>query len=256
MTKKQAGRKPRRTLFSGRAMMIVAVFGVVVVVVVIALSSMQASQGNALAEQTSLVVEPISSAESPALAITTVFNPTRPPVDARLDLDPILGDPTAPVTIIEYGAYGCEACRAWHQAGIIDQVLNRYPRQVRFIFRDFPVIVPAYDQMAAEVAQCALDQDQALFWALHNALYTTVHVGASRDTVIEAGNAVGLDAQLLRACAESGQHRETVRYDLTRAISLGLPGTPSFLVNDARVFYASPDVLVEFIEQALDNLPS
>ena len=78
--------------------------------------------------------------------------------NARFDYDPVLGDPAAPVTIIEYGAYGCSACRAWHRAGIIEQVLAEFPGQVRFVFRDFPVIVPAYDQMAAEVAQCALDQ--------------------------------------------------------------------------------------------------
>ena len=39
----------------------------------------------------------------------------------RLALDPILGDPNAPVTIIEYGAYGCHACQSWHRAGIIER---------------------------------------------------------------------------------------------------------------------------------------
>ena len=32
----------------------------------------------------------------------------------RLELDPMMGNPDAPITITEYAAYGCEACRQWH----------------------------------------------------------------------------------------------------------------------------------------------
>jgi hypothetical protein len=78
----------------------------------------------------------------------------------RFDLDPILGNPDAPVTIIEYGAYACLACRSWHQARIVEQMLAEYPDQVRFIL-GFPD--PPYDRMAAAVAQCALDQSQEGF---------------------------------------------------------------------------------------------
>jgi protein-disulfide isomerase len=170
----------------------------------------------------------------------------------RLDLDPVLGNPDAPVTIIEYGAYACTACRAWHQAGIIEQILAAYPDQVRFIFRDFPVIFPAYDHMAAEVAQCALDQSQAGFWALHDALYTTVRIGSSQEDILRTGEQLGLDGSALRACVESNIHRETVQYDEDRARRLALPGTPSFLVNNTRIFNATPDVLAAAVEQALD----
>ncbi len=169
----------------------------------------------------------------------------------RLDLDPIMGNPDAPVTIVEYGAYACPSCRAWHQAGIIEDILAAYPDQVRFIFRDFPVIVPAYDRMAAEVAQCALDQSQAGFWALHNALYETIQVGTSSDQIVQVGQQLGLDGVALQSCVDANTHTETVQYDFDRARSLALPGTPSFLVNDQRIFNASPDVLVAAVEEAL-----
>ncbi len=169
----------------------------------------------------------------------------------RLDLDPILGNPDAPVTIIEYGAYACPACRSWHQARIVEQILAEYPGQVRFIFRDFPVINPPYDRMAAAVAQCALDQSQDGFWALHDALYTTALPGSSQDDLIRLGEQVGLKGDALHACAEANTHRATVQYDETRARNLGLPGTPSFLVNDIRLFSATPDTLRAAVEQAL-----
>lgn len=172
-------------------------------------------------------------------------------VSDRLEYDPVLGSPNASVTIIEYGAYGCSACRAWHQAGIIEQILVEFPDQVRFVFRDFPVIVPTYDRMAAEIAQCALDQSQAGFWSYHDLLYTVATPGMSRDELIALGGQVGLDQELLQTCASSGGHRQTVEYDLNRAMNLGLPGTPAFLVNDARIFNATPDVLRTAIISAL-----
>ncbi|MDL1885506.1 DsbA family protein [Anaerolineae bacterium CFX8] len=175
-----------------------------------------------------------------------------PPVaNNRLEYDPVLGNPDAPVTIIEYGAYACSACRAWHQAGIIEQILAEFPDQVRFVFRDFPVIVPAYDRMAAEIAQCALDQSQAGFWEFHDLLYTEAVPGMSQDELIVLGGRAGLDQEALRTCVASGTHRETVQYDLNRAMNLGLPGTPSFLVNGARIFNATPDVLRSAIINAL-----
>ena len=147
---------------------------------------------------------------------------------SRLDLDPILGNPNAPVTVIEYGAYACPACRSWHQAGIMEQILAEYDGQVRFVFRDFPVISPTYDRMAANVAQCALDQGQDAFWAIHNALYEIIPVGSSQESLIQAGAQMGLDVVHLRTCVEENTHAATVQYDNERARQLGLPGTPTW----------------------------
>ena len=87
---------------------------------------------------------------------------------ARLVDDPALGPTTAKVTIIEYGDFGCPTCRAWHRAGILDQVLAQYGDQVRFLWRDFPVITPQSPK-AAEAGQCAYDQGK--FWDYHDLLY-------------------------------------------------------------------------------------
>jgi protein-disulfide isomerase len=171
---------------------------------------------------------------------------------ARHQVDPVLGPADAPVTIIEYGAYGCPSCRQFHQLGIIDRLLADFDEQVKFVFRDFPVITPAYDRRAAEVAQCALDQSNDAFWAFHDTLYTHVEVGASTDELVGWALALGLDEEALRACVDSGIHESTVAYDLERGLALGLPGTPSFLINEQRVFAASESSLRAAIQQALD----
>jgi len=84
-------------------------------------------------------------------------DPSQPVDTARLVDDPALGPTTAPVTIVEYGDFGCPSCRAWHRAGILKQIRAQYGEKVRFVWRDFPVITPQSPQ-AAVAAQCAYDQ--------------------------------------------------------------------------------------------------
>lgn len=174
--------------------------------------------------------------------------------DARAELDPIKGPVDAPVTIAEYGSYACQACRSWHQAGIVETILEEYPDQVKFVFRDFPIISPAYDNMAAQIAQCALDQGNDQFWQFHDAMYNRQQFGqGSAEDVIAVGKSIGLDADKLSECYYSGTHQNTVQYDLQRARDLGLRAAPSFVVNGERAYNATPDLLRQMIDSALAN---
>src|SRR6266849_3667273 len=61
---------------------------------------------------------------------------TQPPAAAS---DPSLGPASAPVTLIEYGDFGCTTCRAWEKAGILKAARQEYGDKLRFVWRDFPV---------------------------------------------------------------------------------------------------------------------
>ena len=147
-------------------------------------------------------------------------------VDERLTPDPVLGNPDAPVTIIEYGAYGCTTCQAWHRAGIIEQILAEYPGQVRFIYRDFPVIAPSYSRMAARTAQCALDQGNDVFWAFHDAVFTRADARSSQEDLIQLGAQVGLDTDALRTCVDNNTYVATVQYHEDQGHNLGIQERP------------------------------
>lgn len=176
---------------------------------------------------------------------------------ARYALDPILGDPDAPVTLIEYGAYGCHACKYWHEEGIVEALLEEFAGRVNFVYRDIPIIVPPYSQMAAEIAQCAFDQGNEPFWMMHDAIYTQAEQGrASADELLQLGADVGLDADALRSCYESGVHVATVRYDHDRGAALGIRSTPTFVIGGAPVADATPDLLRQLLQEALDKLDS
>jgi protein-disulfide isomerase len=146
----------------------------------------------------------------------------------RLNDDPFIGAADAPVTIVEYGDFGCPSCRAWHNAGIFEQVQAVYGDQVRFVWRDFPVIT-ARSPKAAEAAQCAYDQ--GFFWDYHDLLFEQAS-SLGTSNLKQYATDLGLDTALFDQCLDSGQHQATVDRDLQDAYRRRFRGTPSFLVND------------------------
>jgi protein-disulfide isomerase len=183
------------------------------------------------------------------------YEPPSTEITARYELDPVYGNPDAPVTLIEYGAYGCSACKFWHEEGFIDDIIEEFDGQVNLIFRDLPIVSPQYDQMVAELAQCALDQSNDLFWVFHDAMYTVARQGVSTaNDIVEMGRQVGLDADALRSCYEADTHVETVRFDLNRGTELGARGTPTFFVGNQPIFSANPDTLRDLLQAQLDAI--
>ena len=52
------------------------------------------------------------------------------------DADHVLGPPTAPVTLVEYGDYECAYCAGAHD--VVGRLLAQLQRTLRFVFRNFP----------------------------------------------------------------------------------------------------------------------
>ena len=158
-----------------------------------------------------------------------------------------LGPNNAPVTIVEYGDLGCPTCQAWHNSHVLNQILDKYGNQVRFVWRDFPVIT-ALSPKAAEAGWCA--QDQGKFWEFHDLVYARFQIDAA---ALKADAAqLGLDTARFNQCLDSGQHTTDVNRQWEDAKSHGFIATPSFLIND-KPFIGPPTVnqLVSLIDPIL-----
>jgi protein-disulfide isomerase len=175
-----------------------------------------------------------------------------PVAQARLDDNPSEGPKDAPVVLTEFGDFGCPACRAWHNSGIIDQILRQYEGQIQFEWKDFPVIT-ARSPKAAEAGQCAYDQD--MFWEYHDYVYEQPGnvVDLSEQALKRYADEVGLNMEVFNACLESGQHERTVQVDRQDAMNLGLRGTPSFLINGRPVLGGQPELIIQAIDEALSS---
>ena len=164
-----------------------------------------------------------------ALFVFLLWQQTAPPpaTPAEDVPDPVLGEVTAPIEIVNYGDFACPACRAWHGAGVVEQLTEIYGEKVRFVWKDFPIITP-YSPKAAEAGHCAASQGK--FWEYHDYLYEST-TNFRDDGLKAAATALGLDQAAFDACLDSGEMAGKVRTNENEARRLGFRGTPGFTFN-------------------------
>lgn len=183
----------------------------------------------------------------PAVAPSDIQTAT-PTDPAPMDAAPTLGPKTAPVTIIEYADFGCPSCWYWYKQGILNQLRAKYGDQIRFVWRDYPVIT-LLSPNAAEAGQCA--NEQGKFWEFHDAVYD--HDGAIEASDLKSyATIIGLNMSQFNECVASHRYRDRVNTEEEEAFRHGYNGAPFFLVNDQLVIGSqSLAVFAGFIDPLL-----
>jgi protein-disulfide isomerase len=156
----------------------------------------------------------------------------------------VLGDPEAPVTIVEFSDYQCPYCSVYF-ANTWPQIKSEFvdTGRVRYVFKDYPLtgLHPRAPQAHA-AARCA--GDQGAYWDMHDRLFENQSrwgSGSNPSAVFEEFAAdLGLDASSLAACLERGKWDDAVEGDIAEGASLGVRGTPTFFVNGYPLVGAQP----------------
>jgi len=145
---------------------------------------------------------------------------------------PLKGDPSAPITLIEFGDFQCPNCGRFAR-DTSPQIESTYVEsgKVSIAFKHFTVVGP--DSISAAMAsQCA--NDQGMFWEFHDELYNNQgHENsgwASKDNLKQVASNMGLDKQSFDSCLDSNKYQSLVENDLSLAKQIKFTGTPSFLV--------------------------
>ena len=165
------------------------------------------------------------------IVIVLVFLRQPDTTTARAMLDrpnPQIGPKDAPVTIVEFGDYGCSSCLIWAAAGMRQQLLDKYGDKVRFVWADFPIIT-LESPKAAEAGRCAYDQGK--FWEYQDYVYSN-YQGIEIPFLKYYAERVGLDQAMFDQCLDSGVKRAEVNLDFRDAMIRSIDATPTFLIND------------------------
>jgi len=145
--------------------------------------------------------------------------------------DHVDGPADAPLELVMYGDFQCPYCAA--AQGILRRVRDRLAGRLRFGFRHFPLDALHPDaRRAAEASEAAAAQ--GYFWEMHDALYGLRGQLSQAAILRVAGSIRGLDVARMRSELESGVHAARVERDVASGNELGVPGTPTFLVNGER----------------------
>ena len=183
---------------------------------------------------------------NPTAAIDNI-NQT-PPAEVSLALnqeDVILGDPKAPVTLIEYGDFQCPFCGRFYSQ-TENLIKEQYVRtgKVKFVYRHFAFLGPESLE-AANAVECA--KDQGKFWEFHDALYSAEikdgeeHNGNLNPALFKLlANQLGMNAVSFSACLASNKYADKVQGDYNNALAAGVRSTPTIFINGQKIEGAVP----------------
>ena len=166
--------------------------------------------------------------------------PTAPPQFIRYDIPtegyPSLGPDDAPITIVEFSDFQCPFCRRFHDE-TYQALLDAYPGQIRFVYRNLPLTSIHPAAMPSAVASlCANDQNA--YWEFHEKLFSSENLDEA--TFVQYATDLNLDVDEFTACLSSGKHDEYIQQDMNFALDLGVQSTPTFFINGLAIVGAQP----------------
>jgi len=167
------------------------------------------------------------------------------------DDDPSLGNPNAPVTIVEFSDFQCPYCARFF-ANTLGALKDKYVKtgKVRFVYRDFPLSsIHSEATGAAEAAACA--NEQGKFWEYHDKIFQNQQaLGAANYK--QWAKDLGLNAAAFNQCVDARRYADEVQKDFNDGRKAGISGTPTFFINGKMVVGALPIEEFEIaIEEAL-----
>lgn len=167
------------------------------------------------------------------------------------------GNPSAQITIIEFGDYQCTFCYKFH-ASSLDIIKAEYINagKASLVFVDFPLNGPD-SVLAAEASHCA--KDQGKFWEYHDEIYKNWNGERTgwitRESLDRFANTVGLDSEQFNVCLDSAKYRQQVldTYDFGQKI--GINATPSFLViSGEKIIKITGNQPIDVFRKTLDSI--
>lgn len=168
------------------------------------------------------------------------------PVNAPQGSQPpnFAGGATALVTLEEFADYQCGACAAAHPA--MNEIKSLYGSRIKFIFRNFPLAIPAHDKSydAAVAAEAAGLQGK--FWDMQNLLFTNQQAWTASPSYkqIWKGYAekIGLEIPKWENDMAGLAAKTRVDADKARGTALGVNSTPTLYINGTSIQFADMNV--------------
>lgn len=131
----------------------------------------------------------------------------------------------------------------------MDQLLEAYPKDVRFVYKQMPLTQIHKNAMPAAKASIAAGK-QGKFWEMHDKLFENYRE-LSDESIKKYAAELGLDMKKFEKDMNSSETEKEVQADMTLAQKVGVRGTPTFFINGKRVTNRSLDAMKAMIEAEL-----
>lgn len=148
------------------------------------------------------------------------------------DDDVVRGNPNAPITLVEYSDFTCHFCKKFFH-DTFPKLLSEYIEtgKVRFVYRDFPRGLGS-PLRAADAARCAGEQNA--YWPMHDRLFNS-DGQFSPDNLNKFAAELQLKEGQFSQCLDEHKYFPDIEKDLKDAGTLGIRGTPAFVIFPTKV---------------------
>lgn len=154
------------------------------------------------------------------------------------DDDPILGNKSAPLTLVEFSDYECPFCkRSFDQ--LLPELKKNYidTGKLKLVYRDFPLSFHANAHKEAEAAECARNQgDDVTYFKFHDQIFTQTTsngTGLALNQLSVIARSLGLNVSQFEQCLGSGKFKDEVNKDISDGTAAGVSGTPSWFIGQS-----------------------
>jgi protein-disulfide isomerase len=142
-----------------------------------------------------------------------------------------LGSPAAPVVLVEFTDYECGYCkRFFEQTFPLLQKEYIDTGKLRFVSRNMPVVTHPRAEPAALALLSAAERGEADYWQMRAWLFANQR-SLGPDALARYADEAKLDRAQLLAAVDTKQHGQELQEDIATARSIGITGTPSFVLG-------------------------
>ena len=172
----------------------------------------------------------------------------------------LIGSPSASVTVEEFADFQCPTCSAKHP--MMKELASLYGNRIRFIFRNYPLSIPAHDKAYAASVAAEAAGIQGRFWDMQNLLFTNQKDWSSSPDYRKIwdgyASQIGLDVEKFNNDMAGLAAKSRVDADLQRGRALNVNSTPSVYVNGMLVPFEqmSPEGMKAIIDGELAKAQS
>lgn len=191
-------------------------------------------------------VDQIASRPAPAAGGAAAADPNRV-FNIPIGDSPVKGPANAKVTLLEFSDFQCPFCA--QVPATIEQVLKEYPNDVKFVFKQFP-LVRIHPQATPAAKASLAAHKQGKFWEMHDKLFAN-QKQLDNDSLKRYAQELGLDMAKFEADMNSPEIAKQVEDEMKQANTNQVTGTPTLFVNGRKAANRTFDGLKGMIDEAL-----
>jgi protein-disulfide isomerase len=160
------------------------------------------------------------------------------PVEIPIAGAPVQGPANARITLVEFSDFECPYCSL--ATSEVKTVLQAYPKDIRLVYKQFPLDMHPHAKLGAMASLAALNQDK--FWPMHDKLFSNFRK-LSRENILAWAKELGLDMPKFTADLDSPKLKAAIEKDIREGEKAGVSGTPAFFINGKH--YNGPFTMAE-----------